>query len=191
MMTWTKKLSGSFKPLNMLPEKIKADRFGADGLLRFLFLHENNKNEQMMKMNKIGILLLICFVMGFLGGTCQTGSAFKAQDLNGKWTIVSVLDEPVTLEHMPFLEFSTAEKRVHGNVGCNTLSAGFEPDLKDLTAFQLIAPITTMMACIHFDTETIIVQAINQVTNVKKGETQDQVKLTDKEGKTLLVLERV
>ena len=141
-------------------------------------------------MNKNGILYLICLCLGFFWGSCKDGSAFKAQELNGKWTIVSVMDEPVTLEYMPFLEFNVPEKRVYGNVGCNTLSAGFEPDPKDMTAFRLIAPVTTMMACIHFDTETKIIQAINNMTHVKKGDTPNQVKLVDKEGNSLLVLER-
>ena len=142
-------------------------------------------------MNKNGILFLIGLCLGIFWGSCKGGSAFKVQDLNGKWAIVSVMDEPVTLEYRPFLEFSTAEKRVHGNVGCNTLSAGFEPDPKDMTAFQLISPITTMMACIHFDTETKIVHAINHITHVKKGETPNHAKLVDKEGNTLLLLERI
>ena len=141
-----------------------------------------------MKTNSIW--LLICLCMGIVS-SCKTGNAFKAQDLNGKWTIVSVMDEPVTLEYMPFLEFNTTEKRVHGNVGCNTLSAGFEPDSKDMTAFKLMAPVTTMMACIHFDTETNIVQAINNITHVTKSEKPNQVKLADNKGNTLLVLERV
>ena len=141
-----------------------------------------------MKTNSI--LILICLCMG-IASSCKTGSTFKAQDLNGKWTIISVTDEPVILENMPFLEFDVVEKRVHGNVGCNMLSAGFEPDPKNVSAFQLIAPITTMMACIHLDTETKIVLAINEVTHVKKGETSSQVKLVNKEGNTLLVLEKV
>jgi len=141
-------------------------------------------------MKKIGILLLICLCMGNLGGSCKEGSAFNVQDLNGKWTIVSVNNEPVALQNMPFLEFNTAEKRVHGNVGCNVLNAGFEPDTKDMTAIKFTTPITTMMACIHLDTETKIVQAIHVVTNVKKGEQPNQLKFVDKEGNTMLVLEK-
>ena len=141
-------------------------------------------------MEKNSILILICLCVGMVN-SCKTVNTYKAQDLNGKWSIVWVMDEPITLENMPFLEFNVAEKRVHGNVGCNMLSAGFEPDSKDVSSFQLIAPVTTMMACIHFDTETKIVQAINHVTHVKKGEMPSQVKLVDKEGNTLLVLEKI
>jgi len=91
---------------------------------------------------------------------------------------------------MPWLEFNIEAKRVHGYTGCNTLSAGFEPDSKDVSAFQMITPITTMMACIHFESESTILQAINNVTNAKKGETPGQVKLVDKDGNTLLVMEK-
>ena len=133
---------------------------------------------------------LIGLCMGFIWGSCEDGSAFKAQDLNGKWTIVSVMDEQVTLENMPFLEFNVTEKRLNGNIGCNNLTAGFVPDSEDATAFQVISPATTMMACIHFDTETKIAMAINNMTHVRKGEKANQVKLIDSLGYTLIVLEK-
>jgi len=145
----------------------------------------------MIKVKKNGILFLIGLCLGIFGSSCIDGNVFKAQDLNGKWTIVSVMDVPVTLENMPFLEFNTAEKRVNGNMGCNRMSAGFELDSDDVTAFQLISPVMTMMACIHFDTENKIAAAINNMTNVRKGEKPNQVKLVDNIGYTLLVLERI
>ena len=141
-----------------------------------------------MKTNSI--LILICLCMGIVSA-CKTVNTYKVQDLNGKWTIVSVTDEPVTAANMPFLEFNVAEKRVHGNAGCNTLSAGFETDVKDATALKFVAPVKTMMACFNMETEAKIVQAINNVAHVKKGETPNRMKLVDKEGNALLVLERV
>jgi hypothetical protein len=48
-----------------------------------------------------------------------------------------------------------------------------------------------MMACIHFETETKVIQAINSVTHVQKGDKPNQVKLIDKEGNALLVIEKV
>jgi heat shock protein HslJ len=141
-------------------------------------------------MKKYGILLLICLWMGIVS-SCKSVNVYKVQDLNGKWIIVSVNDEPVTLEKMPFLEFDMVEQRVHGNAGCNVLNAGFEPDSKDMTAIRFIAPITTMMACIHgMETEAKILQAFNDVTNVQKGEQSNRVKLVDKEGAAMLVLEK-
>jgi len=141
-----------------------------------------------MKTNRI--LLFICLCTGVFSA-CKSVSAYKTQDLNGKWTIVSVMDEPVALQNMPFLEFNTAEKRVHGNAGCNVLNAGFETDAMDVTAIKFTSPVTTMMACIQgMETEAKILQAINTVTNVQKGDNSNQVKLIDKAGNTLIVLNK-
>lgn len=135
-------------------------------------------------------LLLICLCLGILG-SCKTMNKYNVQDLNGKWNIISVKDEPLQLENMPFLDFNVADKRVHGNTSCNVLNSVYETDSKDVTAIKFLAPITTMMACINMDTETKVLQAINNVAHVKRGDTSNQIKLIDKDGNTLLVLEKI
>ncbi len=136
------------------------------------------------------IWIFMSFCVGIFS-SCKSVSVFKVQDLSGKWTIVSVKDENVELQNMPFLEFDVAAKRVHGNAGCNMLNAGFETDAKDATAIKFIAPVTTMMACIQgMETEAKILQAINAVTNVQKGNNPNQVKLLDKAGNTLIGLNK-
>ncbi|MDR0795775.1 MAG: META domain-containing protein [Tannerella sp.] len=141
-----------------------------------------------MKKNSFLCLMSLCLV---IFSSCQTVNTYKAQDLNGKWTIVSVMDETITLENMPFLEFNWAEKRVHGNVGCNMMTAGFEPDAKNVAAIKLVAPVVTMRACIYgMEIEANIIQAINKIAQVKHGATPNQVHLIDIEGKKLLVLEK-
>ena len=141
-----------------------------------------------MKQNSF--LFILCLWAG-LCSSCQTGSTYKAQDLDGKWMIIAVKDEPVKLKLMPYLEFDVAENRVSGNMGCNNLSAGFFLDEKDASAFTLVSPAITTMACIFGDTEDKIVQAFNMVTGVKAGNTPKRVKLVDKDGKTCLVLEKM
>ena len=140
-----------------------------------------------MKTNRI--LLLMCLCIGILS-SCKTTNNYNVQDLNGKWNIISVKDEAIQLENMPFLDFNVADKRVHGNTGCNILNSVFETDSKDIAAIKFVAPITTMMACINMDTEAKILQVITDITHVQNGDTSIQVKLVDKDGKILLVLEK-
>ncbi|MDR2233188.1 MAG: META domain-containing protein [Tannerella sp.] len=136
-----------------------------------------------------GFLLMICLCVG-LCSSCKSGSAYKAQDLDGKWLIIGVKDEPVKLALMPFLEFEVADNHVSGNVGCNNFSAGFELDAKDASAFTLISPAITTMACIFGDTEDKIVKALNEVVAVKGGSSPNRVILIDIDGNTCLVLEK-
>jgi len=140
-------------------------------------------------MKTVYSILLICLcVWGFI--SCKTLNTYKVEDLSGKWTIISVKDEPVQSLIIPFLEFDVAAKRVHGNTGCNTLSAAFESDAKDKSAIKLSAPITTMMACINMDTEAKILQVITDIAYIKKGETSNRIRLVDKNGNTMLLLEK-
>ena len=135
-------------------------------------------------------LLLICLCM-VIFNSCKTVNPYNVEDLNGRWTIISVKDEQVQLENMPFLEFDVSAKRVHGNTSCNLLNSVFELDANDKTAIKFITPITTMMACINMDTETKILQVITDITHVKKGETANQIKLVDKNGNTIFLLEKI
>ena len=112
------------------------------------------------------------------------------EDLNGKWTIISVKEEPIELEKMPFLEFDVAEHRVHGNTSCNLLNSTFETDANDKAAIRFLAPISTMMACINMDTEAKILLVIGNITHVKKGDTSNRIRLVDKNGDAMLLLEK-
>ena len=134
-------------------------------------------------------ILLICICVG-LFNSCKTENTPSVEDLAGKWTIISVKDEPVQLENMPFWEFDISEKRVHGNTSCNMFNAAFETDVKDQTAIRLVAPVSTMMACINMETEAKILQIISDIAHVKKGETANRITLVDKNGNTLLLLEK-
>ena len=48
-----------------------------------------------------------------------------------------------------------------------------------------------MMACINIGTEAKILQVISHITHVKKGETSNRIKFVDKNGNTMLVLEKI
>jgi len=134
-------------------------------------------------------LFLICLCVGMFS-SCKTENAFKVEDLNGKWTIISVRDEPIEIEKMPFFEFDVTEKKVHGNTSCNILNSTFETDANDTGSIRFALPISTMMACINLDTEVKILQVIDKITHVTKGESPNRIKFVDKDGNTMLVLEK-
>ena len=140
-----------------------------------------------MKTN--GALLLICLFAVILS-SCKTVDTYSVEGLNGKWTIIAVKNEPVQAAITPFFEFDVAAKRVHGNTSCNQMNAAFETNTKNKAAIRFIAPVSTMMACFNMETETKIVQVIADIAFVKKGETPNRVKLVDKNGNTLLLLEK-
>ena len=141
-------------------------------------------------MKTIYALFLICLFAVMLS-SCKTVDTYSVEGLNGKWTIIAVKDEPVQSAAItPFLEFDVAAKRVHGNTSCNQMNAAFETNTNDKAAIRFIAPVSTMMACLNMETESKIVKVITDIASVKKGETPNRVKLVDKNGITLLLLEK-
>jgi len=140
-----------------------------------------------MKTNYSLLLIYICVGVFY---SCKTIDSYQVEDLKGRWTIISVKDEPVQLENMPFFEFDVSEKRVHGNTSCNMFSSIFESDANDKTAIRFVTPISTMMACINMETEAKILQVISDITHVKRGETSNRVKFVDKNGNTMLSIEK-
>jgi heat shock protein HslJ len=143
----------------------------------------------MMKTVYSLILFFLC-----AGGSysCKTGNTCTVDDLNGKWQIIAVKNEPVKSAAItPFLEFDVAAKTVHGNTSCNTMNAAFETDAKNKAAIRFAAPVSTMMACINMETEAKIIQVIPKIASVKKGDAPNQVKLVCEHDNTLLVLEKI
>ena len=134
-------------------------------------------------------LLLLCLFVGIIN-SCKT-TIYSVDELNGKWTIIAVKNEPVQSAAItPYLEFDVAAKRVHGNTSCNQMNAAFETNTNDKAAIRFIAPVSTMMACLNMETEAKILQVIAEIASVKKGETSNRVKLVDKNGNTMLLLEK-
>ena len=143
----------------------------------------------MKKMKTNYAILSICLCV-WMFNSCKTENSYKVEDLAGQWTIIAVKDEPVQSPITPFLEFDISEKRVHGNTSCNMFNSAFETDAKDQTTIRFVTPVSTMMACINMDIEAKILQAIPDIAHVKKGETANRVKLVDKTGSTMLLLEK-
>ena len=125
------------------------------------------------------------------------GAAFACSDaktdakaLDGKWNIVEAAGERVTAEELPFLEFDMAEKRLHGNAGCNIVNTTVSLDPKDISAITIAQGAVTMMACPEMDLEMKVLRAMDQVRSVKNGRDADEMLLLDEAGKVVLRLDK-
>ena len=80
------------------------------------------------------------------------------------------------------------EKRVYGNAGCNRMTGSFEIDSLHPGKIQFGQIGTTRMMCPDMETESKVLQALDNVTGYT--ETDQGLSLTDAEGKALMTLEK-
>ncbi len=108
-------------------------------------------------------------------------------DLNGKWEITTLNGEQVkAVETTPFIEFNTAEGKVHGHTSCNIMNGSYTQDGKKLT-FSKMA--TTMMAGPDMELEGAVLDAINKTASVKNG-SEGKILALDAEGNVLMELQK-
>ena len=62
---------------------------------------------------------------------------------------------PDGMEKQPFIEFNIAEKRLHGNAGCNLINGAFQVDDENPSAISFPQVISTMMACLIWRWKTV------------------------------------
>ena len=97
-------------------------------------------------------------------------SVSKLSDLEGKWIISEAAGEaiPDGMEKQPFIEFNIAEKRLHGNAGCNLINGAFQVDDENPSAISFPQVISTMMACPDMEVEGRVLKALNSVQSFGK-----------------------
>lgn len=111
-------------------------------------------------------------------------------DLSGEWVIELAGGKKIvaTAEVAPFIGFNTDESRIYGNVGCNTINGALvqDEDVPHSIKFENIA--TTMMMCPDMQTETIVLNALNETRSfdVKDG----KIYLLGENGNELLILKK-
>ena len=142
-----------------------------------------------MKMKKMNGMLAMAYIAAMTG--CNNGKQVTAEELTGRWNIVEVSGESVKADKA-FFEFVKEDNmlRLHGNAGCNLINTETELDVKQPAALSFSAPRVTMMACPDLETESKILNAFENVTQVKSGKTETQLHLADKNGKSMLTLEK-
>lgn len=113
-----------------------------------------------------------------------------AKKLEGKWKVVEVKGEKVAEEGMPQMNFNMAEKKLHGNTGCNLFNTTLTLDPDDVSAITIAPGASTMMACPNMDLETLVLQSMEQVRSVKAGKDESEMLLVDQDGNVLMVLDK-
>ncbi len=141
-------------------------------------------------MKKFMMYALLIPAMAVSFWSCSN-SKTNVQQLEGKWNITEVNGEAIsTQENTPFMEFNMAEKKIHGNAGCNIFNTSLETDANDISALKIAQGMSTMMACPDMETESKILQAMTTVRAVKAGTDANQMLLVDEAGKTVFVLSK-
>lgn len=94
----------------------------------------------------------------------------KLSDLNGRWIISEAGGQaiPSGMEKQPAIEFDIAEKRMHGNAGCNIINGSFDVDDANPAAISFPRGISTMMACPDMKVEGRVLKALNSVQSFGK-----------------------
>ena len=108
--------------------------------------------------------------------------------LEGKWNVVEVKGEKVLEEGLPQMDFNMAEKKLHGNTGCNLFNTTITLDPEDVSSITIAPGATTMMACPNMDLETSVLQSMDQVRSVKAGKDENEMLLVDQDGNVLLAV---
>ena len=88
------------------------------------------------------------------------------------------------------MEFDMAQKKLHGNAGCNMFNTTVTLDDNNVSSITIAPGAATMMACPDMATEDAIMKAMGDVNDVKAGSSESEMLLVDKDGNTLLVLSK-
>ena len=122
--------------------------------------------------------------------SCSTSQkATSLTALNGEWNIEKIegkaIDKSLS-ENEAFLGFDTAKKSVYGCTGCNRLTGTF--NVID-NSIDLSKVGSTRMMCHDMTTETLMLQALQQVKTFKTDK-NTKLMLTDQNGKTVIELKK-
>lgn len=133
-------------------------------------------------------VLMLPMMIGMMISCSETKT--DAKKLDGKWNIVEVKGEKVSSEKVPFMEFDMAQKKLHGNAGCNMFNSSFTLDDDNVSAITIAPGAATMMACPDMTTEDAIMKAMVDVKAVKSGSSDNEMTLVDQNGNVLMVLSK-
>ncbi|NDW11803.1 META domain-containing protein [Bacteroides sp. 214] len=112
--------------------------------------------------------------------------------LNGKWLVVEASGEVIptgTDTNRPFIEFDVEKKSISGNAGCNGFNGRFVTNEQNAQAISFPAVAATMKACLDMTVERLVLNGLNEVASFDASN-NNRISFLDKEGKTVLVLER-
>lgn len=116
-------------------------------------------------------------------------SLVKMMPLDGKWKVSKVNDSLIDENKDVFLFFNSAQKKIHGRLGCNTYSATLEFDARKPFLIHVGQGIRTLMLCQDMAVEDALLQSLNEVVSFKKFSDRKAI-LCNAKGKVLIELTR-
>ena len=132
--------------------------------------------------------MMLTMVLGMMISCSE--AKVDAKKLEGKWNVIEVKGEKILKEGLPYMEFDMAQKKLHGNAGCNMFNTTVTLDDNNVSSITIAQGAATMMACPDMATEDAIMKAMGDVNAVKAGSSESEMLLVDKDGNTLLVLSK-
>ncbi|WP_046148284.1 META domain-containing protein [Parabacteroides sp. HGS0025] len=133
-------------------------------------------------------VMMLPMVLGMMISCSE--AKVDAKNLEGKWNVIEVKGEKILKEGLPYMEFDMAQKKLHGNAGCNMFNTTVTLDDNNVSSITIAPGAATMMACPDMATEDAIMKAMGDVNAVKAGSSESEMLLVDKDGNTLLVLSK-
>lgn len=192
------RMMGSFEADSLKPGTLKFGQIGStrmmcpDMKIEQLVLGAMDKVTSYQTVSDKPEVIALCNQDGKPLMTLEKKEASKVSlsDLSGEWAIEFAGGKKIvgTAEVAPFIGFNTDESRVYGNVGCNTINGALIQDENKPNSLKFDNIATTMMMCPDMETETIVLNALNETKSfsVKDG----KVYLLGENGNELLVLKK-
>lgn len=110
--------------------------------------------------------------------------------LNGEWEVTSINGSSVNPDAQPDIFFDIAERKIHGNTGCNYFNGEIYLDHRRSNAIDFSKMGVTRMACPYTPQETAMLVALEETATALSGG-KNIAMLLSADGRELLTLRRV
>lgn len=109
--------------------------------------------------------------------------------LNGHWQVVAINGASVDEDAPADVFFDIAERKIHGNTGCNYFNGEIYLDHRQPNAIDFSQMGVTRMACPHTAQETAMLVALEETASAISGG-KDSAMLLSADGREVLILRR-
>lgn len=128
-----------------------------------------------------------------LSGSGKTSVKLRRADidfLNGHWEVTMINGTSVEPQAVPDLFFDIAERKIHGNTGCNYFNGDIYLDHRRPNAIDFSKMGLTRMACPYTTQETAMMVALEETASAISGG-RDTAMLLSADGRELISLRRL
>lgn len=127
-------------------------------------------------------------ILSYGGKTAMRLRRANIDFLNGHWAVEAINGS--TVSELADIFFDVAERKLHGNTGCNYFNGDIYLDHRRPNAVDFSNMAVTRMACPNTTQETAMLVALEQTTTAISGG-RDRVMLLDDDGRELMTLRRI